>query len=248
MTWAPRGIFRTMSLRVGRSTRKLRPVEPLTRAALGAADDVVVGQHAGVGVEGGARHQREEVAPLLGIDEEHPLPRLEVPRHGPQASVAGGVLRSRTVMSSCSPGDTLMLDTGLERSFRTRRRKKVAPASRNQYQLPATPRRTPARRNRRSSRSTSEPPDLDDGGLGAAAPTTGQEGQRQEEDADRPGDGQAPGCGGAGRGFALAHHLGVGGLEVSRVMRRPLLPALVVVPAISSLPPVLRSLSLRAGR
>ena len=31
MTWAPRGILSTMSLRVGRSTRKLRPVEPLTR-------------------------------------------------------------------------------------------------------------------------------------------------------------------------------------------------------------------------
>jgi hypothetical protein len=31
MTWAPRGIFTTMSLSVGRSTRKLRPVEPLTR-------------------------------------------------------------------------------------------------------------------------------------------------------------------------------------------------------------------------
>src|ERR1700684_2562785 len=29
MTWAPRGIFKTMSLSVGRSTRKWRPVDPV---------------------------------------------------------------------------------------------------------------------------------------------------------------------------------------------------------------------------
>ena len=116
-------------------------------------------------------------------------------------------MRSRTVMSTCSPGDTLTLDTGVERSFRTRRRKKVAPASRNQYQLPATPRRTPARRKRRSSRSTSEPPDLDDGGLGPAPPAAGEEGQRQEQDADGTGHGQSPRRRGARRRLALAHHL-----------------------------------------
>src|SRR5271163_1050702 len=160
-----------------------------------------------MGVEGGAGDEREQVAAVLGVDEEHPLPCREGARHGPQASVAGGVLRSRTVMSTCSPGFTVTLDTGLDRSFRTRRRKKVAPASRNQYQLPATPRLTPARRKRRRSRSTSEPPDLDDGGLGAAAPAAGQEGERQEQNADGPRGRQSPRRGGARGGLALAHHL-----------------------------------------
>ena len=69
---------------------------------------------AGVGVERGARHEREQVATVLGVDEEHPLPRREGARHGRQASTAAGAaLGSRTVMSTCSPGETVTLDTAL---------------------------------------------------------------------------------------------------------------------------------------
>jgi hypothetical protein len=76
MTWAPRGILRTTSLRVGRSTRNCGR-SSRDGAALVGTDDVVVGEHAGVGVERGPDDQGEEVAALLGVDEEHPLPRFE---------------------------------------------------------------------------------------------------------------------------------------------------------------------------
>ena len=58
-------------------------------ATLGRPDDVVVGQHAGVGVEGRPGHERQEVAAVLGVDEEHALPRREGARHGRQASTGG---------------------------------------------------------------------------------------------------------------------------------------------------------------
>ena len=45
------------------------------------ADDGVVGRDAGVGVELGALDQRHQVAPGLGVDEQHPLSRLEEPAH-----------------------------------------------------------------------------------------------------------------------------------------------------------------------
>jgi hypothetical protein len=37
-------------------------------------------------------------------------------------------------MTNCSPGETVTLETTLVRSFRTRRKKNVAPAIKNQYQ------------------------------------------------------------------------------------------------------------------
>ena len=60
------------------------------------ADEVVVRHHAGVRVEGGPGDQGDEVTPVLGVDEEHALPRHQGARHGRQAStVAGAALGSR---------------------------------------------------------------------------------------------------------------------------------------------------------
>ena len=60
------------------------------REALVAADDVVVGEPAAVGVEGLPRLQADVVPPALGVGEADPLPGLERP-----AAYAGPVGRSR---------------------------------------------------------------------------------------------------------------------------------------------------------
>ncbi len=132
------------------------PGRTIDGAALVDADDVVVGQYARMGMEGGPGDQRQEVAAVLGIDEEDTLPCRQGSRHrvGFQASAGAGALASRTEMRICSPGASVTEDTLLVRSLSTRRRMKVEPASRNQYQFPATPRRIPARTKRRRRMST----------------------------------------------------------------------------------------------
>jgi len=155
------------------------------RPAFAAPDQVVVGDDAGVGVEGRSSNKRDEIATVLGVDEQDALPCHQRAGHVRQASTAaGGALGSRTVMSTCSPGATVTLDTALVRSFRTRRKNHVAPARKNQYQLPPIPLRTPARKKRRRRKSTSEPPNLDHGGLRATAAATGKEGERDDHDGD----------------------------------------------------------------
>ncbi len=57
MTWAPRGIFSTTSARVGRSTRKWRPVEPVIVRPSSPPMIVVVRDDPGMGVEGGPGDQ-----------------------------------------------------------------------------------------------------------------------------------------------------------------------------------------------
>ena len=90
MTWAPRGILRTTSLRVGRRARNERPVEPVTVQPSVAPMMSSWASDAGVGVEGGPGHQGQEVAALLGVDEEHALPRREGARHGCSGFDGGG--------------------------------------------------------------------------------------------------------------------------------------------------------------
>ena len=74
MTWAPRGILSTTSARVGRSTRKARPVEPATVDPSGAPDR----RRRGPGCRRGCgsmapADQGQQVAALLGVDEQDPL-------------------------------------------------------------------------------------------------------------------------------------------------------------------------------
>ena len=57
----------------GRAARGLQP------GALGRADDVVMGDHTGVGVELAARGQVDQVAAVLAVDQQDRLARLERP-------------------------------------------------------------------------------------------------------------------------------------------------------------------------
>ena len=168
-----------------------------------------------MGVEGGARHERDEVAPILGVDEEDALPRRQGPGHGRQASAGGG-----RCLGVAHRDEHLLARRerhgrhGTVRSFSARRRKKVAPARANQYQLPASPRRTPARKKRRRRRSTSEPPDLDDRGAGRPRRRPARKANAMTRMPTAPTMARPRGRGGPRRRLALAHDLRVGGLQV----------------------------------
>ena len=89
MTCAPRGIFSTKSDSRGRNATKREPRLDRKVVPSGVPTIVAVRDDAGVRVELAALGQRDEVAPVLVVDEQHLVAGAERVRH--QA-----VVRSRT--------------------------------------------------------------------------------------------------------------------------------------------------------
>ena len=81
--------------------------------SLGRTDQVVVGDDAGVSVEGGTGPERDQVAPLLRVHEQHPLARPKqapVVHRGHGAQSPGGDAEPGWLepMSRRSPGFSLV--------------------------------------------------------------------------------------------------------------------------------------------
>ena len=109
MTWAPLGILRTVSDRVGRTTTNRRPVLPRTEDPSGVPMRESWATMPDVGVEGRTGPEVDEVPALLGVDQQHPLAVPEdapipVGRHPVQrpSDVVGD--RRMLVTVSRSPG------------------------------------------------------------------------------------------------------------------------------------------------
>ena len=99
MTCAPRGISSTYSASVGRTAVRRAPRVVRTVTPSGCADEVVVLEHAGVGVELPALDERHQVTAALGVDEQHAVACRES-RATVSPSVRSGWARSCTATVS----------------------------------------------------------------------------------------------------------------------------------------------------
>ena len=154
MTWAPRGILRTTSASVGRSTTKRRPVDAATvdpsccpmTSSWATMPEWVWNDR--------ARVQRDQVAPLLGVDQQHALAGSTAgpgPRPRGASLPAGGRRRRRAAVAdgdhealARAPGARLQA-TLAPGSSRLRRTSHAAAATASHSGSPPRPRRTAPR-------------------------------------------------------------------------------------------------------
>ena len=196
MTWAPRGILRTTSASVGRSTTKRRPVDAADRRPLGRPITSSWATMPAWVWNERPRMQRHQVAPLLGVDEQDPLPGRQA---GPGARRRAGVTPRRSTVRawrgrrrrSRAAGRAPRARSRPPRrgSSRPRRTSQAAPATASQIGSPPRPRRMAARHQDAQQpvhRPASDLADLDDGRAGPTASASEQVGDQARPGAPRP--------------------------------------------------------------